>query len=244
MKKHIATLLIALTGMAAIPANAMQVGDDVVRGKVLAHVREQIAPYVKGANVNVEVLAVNGAPFDFPETEKLSEIEFTMESPLARLYSDRAIVRVTMSSPDGKHRDIGVPVRITVTKPVWVVKNNVTAKAHLKPSDFEMETRDVSRELPHVAGVEFNLNKYLARVNLVPGQLLDTRRVELPADVARNEEVLITITNGKGMNISVMGVALADASVGDTIRVRHGGPNRRKYYTGTVTSKNRVQVDM
>jgi len=244
MKKHIATLLLMLSGMMNIPALAMQVGDDVVRGKVLAHVHEQIAPFVKGAGVDVDVLQIPGAPFDFPETEKLSEIKFDIESPLARQYADRAVVRVSMSSPDGKHRDIGVPVKITVTKPVWVIKHHVSAKARLKPSDFELETRDVSRELAHVAGPETSLHKYLARVNLTPGQLLDTRRIELPADVSRNEEVLITITNGRGMNISVMGVALADASVGDSIRVRHGSPNRRKYYTGTVMSKNRVQVEM
>ena len=137
-----------------------------------------------------------------------------------------------------------MPVKLKVTKPVWVIKHVVPAKSRLKASDFELETRDVSRELTHVAGAELNLRKYIARVNLTPGQLLDTRRIQIPNDVKRNEEVLVTMSNGKGMNISVMAEAMDDARIGDTIRVRHSMGRNRKYYTGTVVSKNRVQVDI
>ena len=252
MKKPLATLLSGLIWMPLMMlsgrADAVQLGDEVVRQKVSAFVNQQLATYVKagenGSSIAVEVSQAPCAPFDFPDAEKISDIRITLKSALTTEYTDRLVVRVSLASPGGEHRDIGVPVKITVNRPVWVVKHPVASGAHLRPSDFELQVRDVSQDLAHVAGPELNMNNYIARVNLASGQMLDTRRIQLPPDVRRNDDVLIVLTNGRGMDISVMGEAMTDANIGDTVRVRHGEARTRKYYTATVVGKNRVQVEI
>ena len=248
MKKQTTLLLLTLAWMVPIRAHAVQLGADVVSDKVRAFVMTQLAAYVKpgagGSQVTVDVPSIPSAPFDFPDTEKVSDIRFELQSPLTIEYTDSLAVRVSMVTPDGARRDIGVPVKITISKPVYVIKQMVTAGAHLKTSDFELQRRDVSQDLQHVAGPELAMGNYIARVNLIPGQLLDTRRLQIPPDISRYDEVTLILTNGSGMTISVKAVALANANIGDTVRVRHGEAGSRKYYTATVVSKNCVEVQI
>ncbi len=236
---------IALT-VGSQAARAVVLDAPVIEQKVLVHVREQLATQVSKTDqsyVSVRVIKVPAAPFDFPTLTKADDIKITATSPLAENYSDRSIVRVHMETPDGHSRDIGVPVSITVKKPVWVVKNPVNANAPLSASDLSLETRNVSQTYSHTVGQERDLSRYIARVNLQPGDVLDSRKIIIPPDVRCNDEVRILLNSNDGMTVTVPGIALSNGRIGETIRVRQT-VMQRKYFTAKIIDKNRVQVDM
>ena len=179
--------------------------------------------------------------------DSLDAIDIDIQSSLEEFYSERGIARVTLkSTATGKQRHIGVPFTVSVHKPVWVVKNTIPANTPVTRRDLVLENRSVGRYAEHVVGNELDLSRYITRVNLQPGEMLDKRQLVMPPDIKRNDPVHIMIDAGNGINVSVMGEALADGRIGQTIRVKHMGPNRRKprYFNAEVVARNRVLVHM
>jgi flagellar basal body P-ring formation protein FlgA len=148
-----------------------------------------------------------------------------------------------LESPSGISRDVGVPVKISIKKPVWVVKNIVNANEPLKMSNFSLQIRDVSHGYSYLVGQERNLSTYVARVSMRPGEILDARKIVIPPDVTYNDAIRILISSSNGMTISVPGIALANGRIGETIRVRQS-VFQNKYYSAKVIDKNQVLVEM
>jgi flagella basal body P-ring formation protein FlgA len=237
---------ILLYGNLGGASQAAVVSEALIRNKVTAHVQDKIQSLISKADrqyVTVQVLKVPSAPFDFPTATKTDDIKISTESPLGGVYSERSVIRVQMSTEDGSNREIGVPVQIVIKKPVWVVKNNINANEPLRASDFSLETRDVSHGYSYAVGPEKDLNLYIARVHLRPGDILDARKLVIPPDVTCNDEIQILITNESGMTITVPGIALSNGRVGENIRVRQT-VYFRKYYSAKIIDKNRVLVEI
>ena len=238
-----ATLLCG--GMPTV-AQAAEVTEAQVREAVTAHVQDKIQALVSADDrkyVSVQVVKVPAAPFHFPQAKTAADVKITAESPLGDTYSERSIIRVHLEAADGSSREIGVPVQLVIKKPVWVVKNIVTANQPLRASDFSLQTKDVSHSYSYAVGSERNLSDYIARVNLRPGEILDARKVIVPPAVTYNDQVTILITNESGMTITVPGIALANGRIGETIRVRQA-VYQRKYYSAKVIDKNQVLVEI
>jgi flagella basal body P-ring formation protein FlgA len=251
-------ILLLLTMFYLLPtAHAADVTADELISLVTNYVQDKIntqAGHKKGHNLGVQspedetvfvqVSSVPGAPFRFPDQKA---VKITMESTawdgLASNWSDRGIVRIKMTDNSGRSRDIGVPVQVKVQKAVWVVKNTVSANSPLRLTDLSLETRDVSRQYAYVLGSDRDLSPYIARVNLLPGELLDARKLITPPDVRYNDEVRIIMHTDTGMILTVPGVAMSDGKIGQTIRVRQA-QFQRKYYTGKITDKNQVEVEL
>ena len=242
----LAALALALTLGCLPTVRAATVDEALIREKVTAHVYQKLALIASTADrqyTTVSIPRVPGSTYEFPAVEHIQDIAIDTESPLGEMYSDRIVVRVKMSPPDGETREIGVPVRIMVKKPVWVVKNPIDAKIPLTPADLELQLREVSRTYSHVIGEERPLNGYIARVNLRPGELLDSRKIVLPPDVLHNADVRIILSNGKGMQLTVPGIALSDGRIGQTIQVRQL-LWAKKAYNGKVISRNKILVEI
>lgn len=256
LTRHISRVLVAFNiavvlsgiGMTQNALASVSIAPESIETLVRAHVEAAMELWTEDsprASVQVDIINLprQGQTFENAETE--SDIETEVHSSLERNYSSRALVRVRMKDQTGRQRDFGVPVKLTVTSPVYVVKNNVVAGVPLRKGDFKLENRDVTYELKHVAGQHFPLDKYEARVNLKSGDVLDTRRIITPPDVRRNGDVQIMMTTPNDVQIAVRGEALSDGQIGQIIRVRHRiGNQRPKYFMGKVVSKNRVQVEM
>lgn len=227
-------------------ADAVEISEALIREKVTEHVRERLKSVISAQDQDflvVNIQRVPGVPFDFPSVDNASDIAITTDSALGGIYSDRGVVRVQLSTPDGLGKSLGVPVELHVRKPVWVAKTTINAGQPLRNSDFELQTRDVSYNYAYAVGREKPLGQYVARVNMRPGEVLDNRKLTIPPDVRYNDEVRIVLTSRKGMTLIVPGVAMANARIGDTIRVRQS-TFQRKYYTAKVIDKNRVLVEM
>jgi flagella basal body P-ring formation protein FlgA len=242
------SLLLAggLLVLAQAAANAVEISEAMLREKVTEHVRERLKNVISAndqAFLMVDIPRIPSAPLVFPSVGKASDIAITTDSALGGIYSDRGVVRVRLSTPDGLVKTLGVPVELRVRKPVWVSKTTINAGQPLRSSDFELQTRDVSYNYAYAVGNERPLGQYVARVNMRPGEVLDNRKLSIPPDVRYNDEVRIVMASHNGMTLVVPGVAMENARIGDTIRVRQSN-FQRKYYTAKVIDKNRVLVEM
>jgi flagella basal body P-ring formation protein FlgA len=235
-----------LAGMFFGQAKAWVVTEETLREQAIAHAKSKLASLVSAADLDymtIDVLQVPAALLDFPEAKTADDVKISAESVLGEFYSERAVVRLRMETPGGRAREVGLPIKITVRKPVWVVKNGISAHAPIRLADLALETRNVSHTYGNAVGRERDLSKYVARVNLRPGEVLDARKMTIPPDVTCNSEVRILMTNGKGMTVSIPGVALGAGRIGDVIRVRQT-VNQRKYYQAKIIDRNRVLIEI
>ncbi len=242
----LAASLLGLCGGFWQSSEAVVLTEGQIKDKVVAHVQEKVAQVVDPAdanNIRVSIIRVPAAPFDFPAAKTPQEIKISVTSRLGEVYSPRGIVQVSLQDGSGHQREIGVPVQIGIQKPVWVVKNVVNAHEPLRASDFSLQTKDVSNCYNYAVGANRNLDSYLARVNLRPGDILDARKIVIPPDVTYNSPVRIFLSNGDGMTVTVPGIALANGKIGETIRVRQA-VFQRKDYSAKIVDKNKVLVEM
>jgi len=238
-------LLAACNGWLAV-SGAVELSPAQIQQQVVAHVQEKLQGQISKndqAYITVEILNIPTLSLNFPQAKDTSAIKITPESSLGEMYSERTIVRLHLETPDGGSREVGIPVHITVKKPVWVVKAPVNAQHILRATDFTLQTKDVSNIFRYAVGPEINLPDYMSRVNLQPGEVLDNRKIVIPPDISYNANVMICMSSNSGMTVSVPGVALANGRIGDTIRVRQS-VFQNKYYNAKVIDKNRVLVQI
>lgn len=247
--KNLSLLLVGATllgGNLWGASEAATVTESQIKEKVTAHVQNKLQTLVSKDDrqyVSIQILKVPSAPFEFPTAKTAEDVKISTESPLGGVYSERSVIRVQMTATDGSSREIGVPVQITIQKPVWVIKTPINANEPISPMNLSLETRDVSHGYSYAVGKERNLNTYVARVNMRPGEVLDARKLTIPPDVTYNDTVQILITNDSGMTITVPGIAMSNGKIGEMIRVRQS-VYERKYYSAKVIDKNQVQVEI
>lgn len=225
---------------------ALQVTEAQIKGPVVAYAKKAVGDLFSKADqqyVNVTTVSIPGLPLNFPEASSFSEIKITTDSQLGQTYSERGVVKVHIEDSQGNRREIGVPIQISIKKPVWIVKNPITANAPLRLSDLSLELRDVSHSYGFTVGQERELSNYVARTTLGAGDILDTRKMIIPPDVSCNDDIRITLNSSNGMSVTVPGVALSNGRLGEMIRVRQS-VFQRKYYTAKVIDRNRVLVEI
>jgi flagella basal body P-ring formation protein FlgA len=242
-----ATVCLLLIGSMATAASwAANVTEAQIRQVITAHVQEKLGTVIAKEdqpNVSINIIQLPIASLNFPDVQNAKDIQLQADSSLGDMYSERAIIRLTMTPTVGNAREVGIPIQISIKKPVWVVKNIITANEPLTLNNFSLEVRDVSHNYMYAVGQERDLSNYIARLNLRPGEILDARKIIIPPDVSYNDEVRILISSGNGMTISVPGIALANGRIGEMIRVRQS-VFQQKYYSAKVIDKNQVLVEM
>jgi flagella basal body P-ring formation protein FlgA len=246
-----ATLLLGGLLGHALPSPAVTVTPEELTRRVKAHVREALNVHfgrtLKADEVKIDVVKVPGITLDFPEAASVDELQVELASSLDKAYSNRGVVRARITGPDGQVRAVGVPVKISIFKPVWVVDNPIPAGKSLNPRDCHIVRKEISQTALTTLAADKDLSTYEARINLQPGEVLDVRKVHNPPAIRRHATVRILMSNGQGVNISVQGQALTDGQIGETIRVRqrlNNDVSRTRYYTAKVISKNQVLVEL
>lgn len=225
---------------------AIEVTRPVIEEAVVAHVQAVAGRRgltAHGEKLNVDVLQVPGAPFRFKDSANLSDIALQTSSSLERFFSSRVLVRVKMESTSGRVKEIGVPVAISISKPVWVAKTTVMPGGILSPRDFELETREITTGFDRMVGEDVDITQYASRMMLRPGQMLSAVHMVRPPVVRRNAEVKVVMLGANGLKIVIPGKSMEDGQMGQRVRVRHLY-KRDKFYTAKVIGENRVQLHM
>ena len=231
----------------SIVSAELLVDETLVQKKITQFIHNEVqSRYLDSENraqITIKPARVLGVPVQFLDVERQDKIQWELSSSLAHFYSNRVIVKVHLYA-DGQCVDLAVPVEITIQKPVWVLRNAIMPGQLIERSDVALENRDVSIQLPNLVSLPSSeWPQYAARIPLRPGDLLDRRQVVIPPDVRRNEEVWVTLKCDKGFEIKLMGIALDEGRIGQTVRVQNR-LNREKYYTARVVKKNHVEVNI
>ncbi len=227
--------------------HAVVVDEAVISKTVIQHVTDMAKNSGRishGERLNIEIMGIPRAPFDFRETPKLSNITLNTTSSLDRFFSNRALVQVKITSNiSGRTRQVGVPVKVSLSKKVWVAKTMIMPGESLSPRNLELENREITTNFDYVAGAEIDLSQYSTRMMLKKGQMVTTHQMVRPPAVQRNNMVKIIMAGANGLKIILDGKSMEDGHIGQRVRVRNRY-SKDKFYTGKVISENRVQVGM
>lgn len=115
-----------------------------------------------------------------------------------------------------EYHDITFTIDVRVWDSAWVTASRVERGTELSPEQFSRSWQDVTDAAPWKGG---KLEGVRAKRSLPPGTLLLTDAVEPLPLVARGSAVTLQAKAGH-LKVSRQGVALADAALGETVRVR------------------------
>jgi flagella basal body P-ring formation protein FlgA len=238
-KTHILTgLFIAILQMmlpvwAEITVTPEQIGE-----KVEAYLLENMPIDDPDAVPHVEIVKLPIAPIVLEG----DTVAFMLDDSRSTPYTSRTIVQVTMST-EGESRRIGIPVRLSMEKPVWVANRLIQARESITRKDVILQTKRVDYGIVYSLGAKEDITAYTSKVNIPPGSVLDARKLVLTPAVYRNDNVQLVLAMGNGVQIKVSGKALEDGAIGKRIRVVQQMRDRKiKTYVGEVIDRNTVLV--
>jgi flagella basal body P-ring formation protein FlgA len=145
----------------------------------------------------------------------------------------RTVVRAV--SPE--HRDLSFSVDIELWSEVAVARSRIARGTPLDTSLFEFATREISHLTPVLPSQIPHLR---ARRAMAPGAILSTASTERIPLIRRGSRVTLQANRG-GVRISRLGTALADADLGETVRIRI---DRRTIIPATVADTNLCSVSL
>jgi len=239
------TLSIAIVVMLALQSNAATVSRDQIEAAVRQHV-EQVASEKgltsHGGVLSVSFLKLPDVGLNFPDTEDGDDVQLQVESSLKRFFSMQTLVRVLMTCDDHS-RQIGVPIRITLNKPVWVVKNPIMSGQTISKADLVLERQDITSQFDKIVDASFPVELYAARLMLQPSWVLSTNHLNRPPVVRRNHPVKMVLLGDNGLKVQMEGNCLEDGHMGQRVRVRHA-TLRDRYYSAVVTGDNQVTIQL
>jgi flagella basal body P-ring formation protein FlgA len=182
-------------------------------------------------------------PFE-PITLNGEHVKFLFEDNRSNPLIFRTVLQVTMST-EAESRQIGIPVKIMVEKPVWVATHLIRAREALTAKDVMLQRKQMDYEAAYSLGAKDPITSYTSRVNIEPGSILDVRKLTETPAVYRNDDVHVIMSIGNGVNVNVYAKALEDGAVGKRIRVNQRLANgKNRIYMAEVIGRNTVIVKM
>ncbi len=211
----------------------------VLENKIKAYLEETTPLNDPEAELYVEIIKMPGHL-----TLRGEDVSISMEDNRTEAFTTRTIVQVTLSTEE-ESRQIGIPVRLAVEKPVWVSTKLIRARDPITSKDVTVQRKRMDFEAPFSLGAKERITAYTSRVNIAPGQIMDVRKLHLTPAVYRNDDVQLIISVGNGVNLKVYGKALEDGAIGKRIRVSREMPNHKtRVHVGEVINRNSVLVKM
>ncbi len=211
----------------------------------IRHVAEEENLYNPATDeLGVDVLHISEQPCHFftplPENEPVT---IETDSTLNKQFRHQAYIRVALNHPSGERHTLGVPVRITLTKKVWVAKNKIKPGTALSSKNLVAQKRMLTHELGRVVFADKPLTNIVARVMVLEDDILKSSQITVPLAVRSQAFVKIQMVATRGVRMLIEGKALEDGHVGDLIRVRNK-INPSRLYTARVIGPNRVTVKL
>jgi flagellar basal body P-ring formation protein FlgA len=145
-------------------------------------------------------------------------------------------VRCNGSSP----WTVYVPVKITMMRPVVVLTRPVARGALLTAQDIDVDIRDVGSNTAYFEDPAAVLGKVLTRAGSA-GQTLNPAHLANSTAVKRGQQVSL-VANSNGILVRITGTAMADAAIGDRLKVKNNSSAR--VVEGTVLADGSVDVSL
>lgn len=222
------------------------VSDRQISDAIIQHIQtiaETDGYITQGANqLQVEIQHIPQAPKRFYHPAN-KPIAITATSTLDRQFRHQAYIRLSLTHPNGETHTLGVPVKITLNKPVWVAKQQIHPGDKLSTQNLVAEKRPITTELSRVVFADNPLTNQVARLVVLEGSTLKRQQVTVPLAVRSQGFVKIVMSASHGVRMLVEGKSLEDGHIGDLIRVRNR-LNPDRLYTAKVIAPGRVAVTL
>jgi flagellar basal body P-ring formation protein FlgA len=161
----------------------------------------------------------------------------TNNRPLSRLIRLKAVVSV-----DGvPENNAQISAWLDVFKEVACAARNLEQGRVLKPSDFYLERRNVSRDMDEAVSDTGRLAGLMAKHNFRKGDMLKHWMVEKKPVVQRGDQVTILVESGL-LRVTIPGKVLDDGFAGETVSVENSMSNKKIF--ARVVDAVTVRVDI
>lgn len=241
-------LIIAALWVGSLPLGAhaeLEVDRAIVTQAVIDHVKqaaiEQGVFNPNSDQIQVRIPHIPGQALYFATGNPKDTPSLKVSSNLTQYFTPHSLAQVSLTLPSGESQQVGVPVRISVLKKVWVVKKSIRPHEAFTSQNIEQKEMVVNQQFNDIVSGGKSLRKKSPRLVLIPGTILKKSQLTDPIAVRSQGFVRIIMNTSAGVRMVVEGKALEDGHVGDTIRVRNSH-NKRKLYTAKVIGENRVTV--
>lgn len=231
------------------------------RGKIKWRGADHVTVRGKGQSVDpatvadaaaLELARIHGEHYKSLELRPSGELEEQ------QVPAGKVTLRARAMPAEAVARRVGVRVEIRIderhyrTVPVWfegkAVRQVLTARYPRQPgealrtSDFDWTAVDVATYASApVPAEELKADRLRLRQSLAAGEPLLREHVEERPAVARNDNVKVAVARG-GIVIEASGIALADARVGEAVKVRN--PQSNEQYAALVVAPGVVRIEL
>ncbi len=156
----------------------------------------------------------------------------------------RTIVQVTIST-DEETKNLGIPVQLSIERPVWVATHLIRARQPITLKDVMLQRKTLDLKSPYTLGKNDSIAAYTSQINITPGSILDIRTLKMTPAVYRNDDVRLILSMASGVKVSIYGKAMEDGAIGTKIRVEQRlSNNTLRAYNGEVIGRDVVQVNL
>ena len=133
-----------------------------------------------------------------------------------------------------------VPVSVSIVRPVVVLSRPLARDAILGVSDLDIDLREISPSAAYFDDPNAVLGKVLVRPGIA-GQVLTPNQLGSGVAVKRGQQVTL-VANSGGILVRMRGTAMADAGIGDRLKVKNSASTR--IVEGTVLADGSVEVGL
>ncbi|HRD70999.1 MAG TPA: flagellar basal body P-ring formation chaperone FlgA [Legionella sp.] len=132
---------------------------------------------------------------------------------------------------------IAIWFEVKAYKKVMIARHNIKSNSPVKASDFVLQIRNIAG-LQDVPKSQLSEPSWL-KLGIKENQILSSRYLIPYPDVISGESVHIKLIKNKVL-IATQGIVQNHAWVGEKVRVKN--PLTNKYFSGTVTAKQEVEI--
>lgn len=150
-----------------------------------------------------------------------------------------SIIKVILYVDEVKIKTFGARAEITVKSKVWVSRDWIKRGNTLK--NLKMEKKEITSGLNKLPGENFAPEKYMARRNIRPGQIIELDDIEAVPTIVKNSPVSV-IFKTPTVSVIIPCIALTSGKTGDFIKVK--SEIYKKNYVGKIIGKNIVLVNI
>lgn len=206
MKKHYLIFLLLFASSSSVWAVAQN--HQILHATILAFVQQQTAALPGKVSYQVDEIDPR---LVLPQCEKLEPFLPAGSQLLGKTsVAVRCLEKNTWS--------IFVPVQIRINRTLLVSTKSLSAGHTLSEEDMSAQTLEVTQE-GGIANIDMVQGKIL-RTNIAAGQIFKEEMLRAPFSVTQGQTVPLLI-QGERFNIRSAGVALNNASMGQSVRIRN-----------------------
>jgi flagella basal body P-ring formation protein FlgA len=134
-----------------------------------------------------------------------------------------------------------LPIRVSQLQDVYVTARSVTRGSKLWSTDFKLQRADVLKHHANTVPSSTNLSSFELDTNLQPNTPLKWNHLS-KTNLIRKGQVIDVYASGKGIYVTMKGLALEDGHMDSLVKVRNLSSD--KEFHAKVLSENSVKVSL